>query len=68
MREPFAIGKYEVTVEEFERFVDHTRYRTEARREHGCGAPTTPDHAGAIPDSDGTDRAIARTTVTPSLA
>ena len=40
---PFAIGKYEVTRGEFERFVDRTRYRTEARRDpgYGCNAPST---------------------------
>ena len=42
IREPFAIGKYEVTVEEFKLFVDRARYRTDARREYGCGATTTP--------------------------
>ena len=35
---PFAIGKYEITLGEFEIFVDRARYRTEARREpeYGC--------------------------------
>ena len=36
----FAISKYEVTRGEFERFVDETRYRTEAESDpkHGCDA------------------------------
>ena len=39
----FAIGKYEVTRGDFDRFVDRTRYRTDARRdpEYGCYAATT---------------------------
>ena len=42
--EPFAIGKYEVTVEEFELFVDRADYRTEARRDpnYGCHTPYAP--------------------------
>ena len=39
----FAIGKYEVTRGEFERFVERSRYRTEAGRspKYGCDSRTT---------------------------
>ena len=42
---PFAIGKYEVTRGEFERFIDQTRYRTEAERDpkYGCNDPSTSE-------------------------
>ena len=33
---PFEIGKYEVTVREFKRFVDASGYETEAEKEDGC--------------------------------
>ena len=41
---PFAISKYEVTRGEFERFVERSRYRTEARRdpEYGCSNNAYP--------------------------
>jgi len=34
--EPFAMGKYEVTVGEFRQFVVSKNYRTDAERESGC--------------------------------
>ena len=38
---PFAISRYEVTRGEFKRFVDQSRYRTEAQQDpnHGCNHP-----------------------------
>ena len=35
--QPFAIGKYEVTVGQFKLFVDRADYRTEARRDDAVG-------------------------------
>ena len=40
--EPFAISKYEVTRGEFERFVEHSRYRTEAEQDPGYGCHDGP--------------------------
>ena len=36
--QPLAISKYEVTRGEFERFVDSSRYRTEAEQDGRCGS------------------------------
>ena len=34
--QPFAVGKYEVTVADFDRFVQATNYRTDAEKGNGC--------------------------------